>query len=123
MADKPDKPLGFTEVVNAVGVVAALYETELELWGTKADLKDKEIFNLCRDRLSLLIQYRAMGGELPSGAIASCQVIAHVILAKLRSYQSDQVMSTETMKFLAYDIVESTDKWPNLYDFSRFSKT
>lgn len=119
---KPDKPLGFTEVVNAVGVVAALYETELTLWGTKADLKDKEIFEFLRDRLATMIQKRAMGGELPAGAIASCQVIAHVILAKLRSYQSDQVMSTETMKSLAYNIVESPDKWPDLYDFSRFSK-
>ena len=118
----PDKPLGFTEVVNAVGVVAALYETELELWGTKAYLKDKEIFNFLRDRLSTMIQKRAMGGELAAGAITSCQVIAHVLLVKLRSCQGDKMMSNEGLKELAYDIVENRDAYPDLYDFSRFSK-
>jgi len=103
--------------------VAALYETELELWGTKADLRDKEIFEFLRYRLALLIQKRAMGGELPAGAITSCQVIAHVLLVKLRSYQAENIMSNETLKSLAYDIVESPDRWPDLYDFSRFSKT
>jgi len=122
MAHKPDKPLGFTEVVNAVGVVAALYETELELWGTKADLKDKEIFEFLRDRLAMLIQKRAMGGELAAGAIASCQVIAHVLLVKLRSCQGEEMMSNETLKSLAYDIVENQDRWPDLYDFSKFAK-
>ena len=119
---KPDKPLKFTEIINAVAVVSALYETELMKWGATIKLKNRDNFNRVRDGFSTLIQGRAMGGELPPGAIASCQVIAHVILAKLRSYQCDQVMTSETVKHLAYDIVESPDKYPDLYDFSRFSK-
>ena len=118
----PDKPLNFSEIIHAVAVVSALYETELTLWGTKADLKDKEIFKFLRDRLATLIQNRAMGKELAAGAITSCQVIAHLILSKLRSFQSEEIMSNETLKSLAYSIVENSEKWPELYDFSRFAK-
>jgi len=119
---KPDKPLNFTEIVSAVGVVSALYETDLVEWGARVDLKDIDNFDFVRDKFSALIQGRAMGGELPLGAIASCQVIAHIILTRLRSYQCDVAITSETLNNLAYDICENSDKWSNLYDFSRFSK-
>ena len=118
----PDKPLNFSEIIHAVAVVSALYETELTEWGFRMNLKKIENFKLVRDKFSNMIQHRAMGGELPPGAIASCQVIAHIILNRLRSYQSKEVMAVETMKYLAYDITENPEKWPDLYDFSRFSK-